>query len=97
MKKLPNGKQFPEGATELDLTVWDCKQPRAAWAENTVYNRLGEVVYHYKWGDPQYLNLAIGFAVPDDLISASAKKLACREENALLLASKQQLSSNIKF
>jgi hypothetical protein len=96
-KKLPNGKDFPEGAYEVELTVWDCKKPRAASAETTVYNRSGDVIYHYKWGDPRHLNLAIGFDLMENSIGAAAQKLACREENPILLVSKQQLSTNSKF
>ena len=96
-KKTPNGKEIPAGAYQVDLTVWDCKKLWSAYAENTIYGRSGEVLYHYKWGDPRYLNLSIGFPLAETSIGAAAQKLACREENPLLLASKQQLSSSSKF
>ena len=66
-------------------------------AENTIYSPSGDVLYHYKFGDPQYLQLGIGFALSETSIGAQAQKIACRPENTIFLASKKQIASGAKF
>ena len=57
------GKQYPDADYSDDLSVYDCKQPQFATAETTVVSKSGKMLSHYKWADPQYLNLSIGSAI----------------------------------
>ena len=54
------GKQYPGADYSDDLSVYDCKQLQFATAETTVVSKSGKMLYHYKWADPQYMNLSIG-------------------------------------
>ena len=97
-KKLTDEKVTPAGAYQVDLSVFDCKKLWVALAEKTVYSKSGDVLYHFKWGDPRYLNLAIGFALTETSIGARARKsLHVMKRIRLFLASKRQLSLNQKF
>jgi hypothetical protein len=66
-----------------------CKQPIVAFAERTVISKSGETLSHYKWADPQFLNLAIGTAVvpgtinffcPEHAVSRGVANAAFRKE-----------------
>ena len=63
----------PENAYAEDVSVLDCNKPIWAFAERSFYNKSGEVVYHYKWGDPETLDLSIG---PGPINSGSVVSLA---------------------
>jgi hypothetical protein len=63
----------PENAYSEDISVFGCNKPIWAFAERTFYNKSGEVVYHYKWGDPETLDLSIG---PGPIKSGSVVSLA---------------------
>jgi hypothetical protein len=55
------------GAFEDDTNVLDCKKSTYAGAERTVYNRSGEVLTHFKMGDPKSLDLlSLGVAIAPD-------------------------------
>jgi hypothetical protein len=63
----------PEYAYSEDIAVLECNKPIWAFAERTFYNKSGEVVFHYKWGDPETLDLSIG---PGPINSGSVVSLA---------------------
>jgi hypothetical protein len=74
------------------IGVYDCEKSTSADAEVSAFNASGEMLYHYKWADPQYLSL--GFAVPivAGSVLASGKTIACEMRNRLPLVSKDQLA-----
>jgi hypothetical protein len=59
-KVFANGKELPDAAYAEDLNVYDCTKLAMAIAESSIFDKSGNLLYHYKWADPQYLNLAIG-------------------------------------
>lgn len=75
----PLGQKYPDAAYSDDLTVLDCKQPRSASAETTIVGKEGETVFHYKWADPQFLDLSIGTAVGPGTVLYSLGNIVCYE------------------
>jgi hypothetical protein len=65
-------------------------------SEISIFDKQGNALYHYKWADPQYLNLSIGVTLGPGSIGLSAKNIACREEAAIPVISKGQLAE-MKF
>jgi uncharacterized caspase-like protein len=90
--KMPNGKALPEAAYFENLTVFDCVKPAMAIAENSVFNQSGDLIYHYKWGDPQYLNISIGVAVQKGTVASVGRNISCHAEINTPLASKKQIA-----
>ena len=77
---LATGNKLPEGAYSEDLVVFDCKKPLFALSERTIYSPDRNVLYHYKWADPQLLDLSIGAAIPPRSVAANTQNLLCHEE-----------------
>jgi hypothetical protein len=65
-------------------------------AEQSVFNGSGELLFHYKWADPQYLNLAIGAKIVPGSIGATARNIVCHERIAVPIVAKKQLAA-MKF
>jgi Caspase domain len=89
---VPN-QQFPDAAYVDELAVYDCKQPIVAFAERTVISKSGKTLSHYKWADPQFLNLAVGTAVAPGTINSSVRNMLCHEELQTPLLGKKELST----
>jgi Caspase domain len=94
-KVFYNGKELPDAAYVEELTVYDCK-PVMAVAESSIFDKSGSLLFHYKWADPQYLNLAIGTTFIPSSIASTARNIVCHEEFATPLISKGQLAE-MKF
>jgi TIR domain len=68
----------PEYVYAEDIAVLDCNKPIWAFAERTYYNKSGEVVFHYKWGDPETLDLSIGPGpINSGSVVSTAQHLLC--------------------
>ena len=67
-----------------------------AIAESSIFDKSGNLLYHFKWADPQYLNLAIGITLPSGSVGLTARNIACHAEFATPLISKSQLAE-MKF
>jgi hypothetical protein len=93
---IVNGKSLLDAAYVEETDVFDCTELIAAVAEGTTFNKSGEVLHHYKWADPQYLNLSIGTKVPAGSMWSTARNIVCHEENAAPLVSKKELAE-LKF
>jgi hypothetical protein len=87
-----NGNSLPDAAYTEEIEVFDCTEPIAAVAEGTLFNKSGEVLHHYKWADPQYLNLSIGTKLSAGSPALTARNITCHEENATPLVSKKELA-----
>jgi hypothetical protein len=90
---LVPGKDFPDAAYADALAVFDCELPRMAMAENTVISKSGEVLYHYKWADPRYLNLSIGAAVNPSTVGAAERTIVCHDEIRTPLLAKKRVAT----
>ena len=84
-------KKFPDAAYLDQLIVYDCKQPRSAIAESTVVNKSGETVSHFKWANPQFLDMSIGMAIKPGTVGYVAWNILCHEELQTPLVTKTQL------
>jgi hypothetical protein len=86
------GKKYPEGSYGETLFVVDCSRPRMAAAESKVTDRIGKVLYAYKWADPQFLDLSTASSFEPGSIGASTQRIVCDEEMRTPLFDKKQLS-----
>ena len=94
--KVFYGKTLPDAAYGEDLSAYDCTQPIMRTAEQTIFNKSGEPIFHYKWGDPQYLNLSVGDKLPPGSVGLAGRYIVCNEEIATPLVSKKQIAE-MKF
>jgi hypothetical protein len=91
-------KNSVQGAYEDDTTVLDCKKLTFATAERTVYNTAGDILFHYKFGEPESLDPSQSQPINSGSILAMGQRAFCDEKlRARLLTkphfdSKQQLS-----
>ena len=72
-----DGKKLSEGDYEENLVVVDCKVPRFALSERTVYSKSREVIYRTKWGAPEILDMSIGGTISPGAIVATAQHILC--------------------
>jgi hypothetical protein len=89
----PLGKRFPDAAYTEELSVYDCTKPQMATAETTVFDEAGKSLYHYKWSDPQYLNLSLGAAVMPGTIAATARNSLCQDQPPTPMVGKRELAN----
>src|SRR5262249_52326708 len=75
-----------------EINVYDCQNPRSATADFTLLSDTGSTLYHYKWADPQYLDLAIGIIINPGSVASSLQRFACSEQVYSPLATKGQLA-----
>jgi hypothetical protein len=87
------GKQYPDADYTDDLFVYDCKQLQFANAETTVVSKSGKMLFHYKWADPQYMNLSIGLAINPGTVAYSIRNLLCHEELRAPLVTKKEVAA----
>jgi uncharacterized caspase-like protein len=95
-KTFFTGRSFPDAAYTEDLWVYDCNLLISAVAEETIFDKSGKQLFHYKWADPQILNLAIGPKVEPGSIGHTARNLACHSSASAPLVGKKQLEE-MKF
>ena len=85
--------KYPDGSFYEDIDVIDCRQSIFAISERTVLMQSGELLGHYKWADPEVLNLSIGSKIAPGMIAAAAKNIVCDEQMRTPLVTKKQLAS----
>jgi hypothetical protein len=80
--KPPEGSQSPlaKATYEETETAMDCKKSMQVVAEKTVYNESGDVISHFKRGDPQSLDFSSGEQIPSGSIFAMAQHMLCDEQ-----------------
>jgi hypothetical protein len=88
----PAEAQFPEGSYTYALEVFDCSSSQFALAEKSVVTKTGEVLYHYKWADPQFLNLSIGGMLPPGSVGDYLRINVCHDELRTPLIAKADLT-----
>jgi hypothetical protein len=88
-----SGEEITGEAYGDNVTVYDCEEPISAVAETTVLSKSGETLYHYKWADPQYLNLSIGVALMPGSVGLTARNIVCHDDLRTPLVTKRQLAS----
>jgi uncharacterized caspase-like protein len=90
------GRSIPDAAYIEHMYVYDCNHLISGIAEETIFNKSGKPLFHYKWADPQYLNLTSGNKVEPGSVAYSARNLACYNKASTPLVSKKQLEE-MKF
>jgi hypothetical protein len=90
---LVAGKKFPDAAYAEQLTVFDCDQPITALSEITIYGKSAEILHHYKWGQPEYLNLSAGASIPPGSVGGTARNIVCHDKLRTPLLGKKRLSA----
>ena len=86
-------KNVPDAYFVENVNVYDCKEFRSATSEETIFGRDGTLLSHYKYADPQYLNLAVGFTfTPNTSLASSFQRIACSDEVSTPLLTKEQLA-----
>ena len=88
---LFNGRSLPDAVYGESLAVYDCANPMMAGAEQSVFNGSGDLLFHYKWADPQYLNLAIGGKIVPGSVGYKARNIARNERNRTPIVTKKQV------
>jgi hypothetical protein len=49
-----------------------------ASAEDFIFNAAGELLFHYKWGDPANLKIAtLGFEIKTGSVGQTGRSIAC--------------------
>jgi hypothetical protein len=89
----PPFAQYPDGSYVEDVAVFDCTGSQFALAERSIITKTGTVLNHYKWADPQFLNLSIGGTTPPGTIGAYLRIIVCHDEFRTPLISKADLTS----
>ena len=87
------GRETPDGAVAHQVAVFDCNEPRMVLAESTTVSKSGEILYHYKWADPQIVDFSIGGQLAPGSVASVARNIVCHAELRTPLVSKKQLSS----
>ena len=75
-----------QGAYQDDRTVLDCKKSDYGIAERTVYNTVGEILSHLKYGEPEALSDKQ--PIPAGSLLAGAQSILCDKEIRSILSSK---------
>jgi hypothetical protein len=91
--KVFYGKSFPDASYIEQLNIYDCAKPAMATSEDSIFDNSGKLLYHFRWGDPQYLNLSIGMMLQPGAVGLTARNIACHAEIVTPLVSKGQLKA----
>ena len=75
LPKVFNEKPLPDADYIEQLDVFDCAKPAMATAEISVFDKSGKLLHHYKWADPQHLNLSIGMTLWPGSVGSTAKNI----------------------
>jgi hypothetical protein len=86
------GKSYPEARYVDELSVYDCQGPRSAISDFTLLGDADSILYHYKYADPQYLDLSIGIIVSPGSVAFSLQRFACNAQIHSPLVTKGQLA-----
>jgi hypothetical protein len=85
-------KPFPDAEYAEDVNAYDCVKPSVATSEETIFDKSGNTLYHYKFADPRYLDLSVGSAVAPGSVGSSIRNLACSEDLGTPTISKDRLT-----
>ncbi|MGA3304059.1 MAG: toll/interleukin-1 receptor domain-containing protein [Methylovirgula sp.] len=101
--KRANASESPDAMTsqnayEEDVTVLDCKASLWAWSERTLYDKNGKSTFHFKWGEPESLDLSIGGKVAQGTVISLAQRILCDEQmRSQLIAARQASEKNFSY
>jgi uncharacterized caspase-like protein len=93
MPEIQAEQKYPDAAYSDEISVYDCKHPQFATAETTTVSKSGKTLYHYKWADPEYLNLSIGLAINPDTVAYDARNFLCHDLLHVPLVTKREVAA----
>ena len=72
------------------------QHPEWSLRRDSIFNKSGQLLYHYKFGDPQYVNFAIGVPLSPGSVGSSASYVVCHDAIGTPSVGKEQLAT-MKF
>jgi hypothetical protein len=82
----------PDGSYEISQEVFSCKQQVMRVAENTILDKKDNILYHYKWAEPKFLEEIVDpMAIPPGSVSYFVRNVLCDDQLRTPLVQKQQL------
>jgi hypothetical protein len=90
--KVINGITLSDAFYNEEVDVYDCTHPMMTASEVSVFSKVGKLLYHYKFTDPQYADLSIARTLPAGSVGRVAKYIVCHDDIATPLVSKNELS-----
>ncbi len=85
-----------QGAYEDDTGVLDCKKSAFVMSERTVYNAAGEVIFHFKFVEPESVDFSNSQQISSGTILTFAESMLCDPKLRTLL-SKAHLDDNVQL
>jgi len=79
LNKVFFGRPLPDAEYIEDVNAYSCEKPAAVTSEETIFDKAMITLYHYKIGDPRYLNLSVGLTLSAGSVGDSIRNLACNE------------------
>jgi hypothetical protein len=86
------GKPIPDAEYIEQVVAYDCVKHTSADSEDTILGNSNNILYHYKFSDPRYLDLSVAQKIAAGSVSYSLMRLACNENLNTPSVSKTELS-----
>ena len=86
------GRPLPDAEYAEEINAYSCEKPAVSTSEQTIFDKSGTTLYHYKFADPQFLNLSSGPGLANGSIGSAIQSIACRRDLELPMVSKNQLA-----
>jgi hypothetical protein len=90
--KIFFGKPIPEAQYLEQVVAYDCVKHTSADSEDTILGSSNNILYHYKFSDPRYLDLSVAQTIAPGSVSSSFMRLVCSEKLSSPNISKAELS-----
>lgn len=92
VNKVFMGRPLPDAEYLEDVNAYSCEKPVVATSEESIFDKTMTALYHYKFGDPRYLNLSAGISLSAGSVGNSIRNLACNEGIGTPSVGKDRLS-----
>jgi hypothetical protein len=92
LNKVFVGRPLPNAEYIEDINAYSCETPVVATSEESIFDKTMTALYHYKFGDPRYLNLSAGVSLSSGSVGGSIRNLVCNEGMATPSVAKDRLS-----
>jgi uncharacterized caspase-like protein len=86
------GRTLPDAEYVEEVNAYSCEKPVVVASEQTILDKEMNTLYHYKFGEPRYLNLSSGLTLVAGSIGATIRNLVCDGGIGLPTVSKDRIS-----
>ena len=62
-----------------------------------ILDKSGNLLFRYKWGEPRYINFALGFEVTPGSVGAAGRNIACHDWIGTPIVTRSQIASMTGF